>query len=121
MHIPRKRSKEDATEEANSSNTANEIFRRKLFKLFFKSLEHLKTNISLKLPSTIIALIMSVPPIIAVPLANVLRIYLSKYHDNEDLVLHIRQLTKVCVTNGEYTNYHKLQYFPNSLRGIITN
>jgi hypothetical protein len=24
---------------------------------------------------------------------------------------------KVCVTNGEDTNRHKLQYFPNSLKG----
>jgi hypothetical protein len=30
-------------------------------------------------------------------------------------------LTKVCVTNGEDTNHHKLQYFPNSLRGRATN
>jgi hypothetical protein len=48
----------------------------------------------------IVALIMNVPPIMAVPLANVLRIQLLKYYDNEDLVLHIRQLMKVCVTNG---------------------
>jgi hypothetical protein len=37
----------------------------------------------------------------AIPLANALRIQLPKYHDNEDLVLHIRQLTKMCVTNGK--------------------
>jgi hypothetical protein len=24
---------------------------------------------------------------------------------------------KVCVINGEYTDCHKLQYFPNSFRG----
>jgi hypothetical protein len=71
-HIPRKWSKEDAIEEANSSNIADEVFRRKLFKLFFKSLEHIKTNISLKLLSTIVALIMNVPPIMVVPFANVL-------------------------------------------------
>jgi hypothetical protein len=34
-HIPRKWSKEDAIEEANSSNTINKISKRKLFKLFF--------------------------------------------------------------------------------------
>jgi len=28
---------------------------------------------------------------------------------------------KVCVSNGENTNHHKLQYFPNSLRGETTN
>jgi hypothetical protein len=55
-HIPRKRSKEDATKEANNSNTANKVSRKKLFKLFFKSPEHIKTNIFLKLPPTIVAL-----------------------------------------------------------------
>ncbi len=97
---PNKLSKEDATKEACSNNTANEISRRKLFKLIFQSLEHIKTGISLKLPMIIAALIMNVPPIMVVPLANVLRIQLLKYYDNEDLVLHIRQLMKVCVTNG---------------------
>jgi hypothetical protein len=62
-HIPRKRSKKDAIEEAISNNIANEVFKRKLFKLFFKSPEHIKTNISLKLPPTIVALTMNVPPI----------------------------------------------------------
>jgi hypothetical protein len=28
---------------------------------------------------------------------------------------------KVCVTNGKYIDYHKLQYFPNSLRGRVAN
>jgi hypothetical protein len=28
---------------------------------------------------------------------------------------------KVCVTNGEYTDCHKLQYFPNSLRGRVVD
>ncbi len=30
-------------------------------------------------------------------------------------------MTKVCVTNGEYIECHKLQYFPNSLRGRVAN
>jgi hypothetical protein len=30
-------------------------------------------------------------------------------------------LTKVCVTNEKDTNCHKLQYFPNSLRGRRIN
>jgi hypothetical protein len=30
-------------------------------------------------------------------------------------------LRKVCVINGEYTNYNELQYFPNSLRGRVVN
>jgi hypothetical protein len=74
MHIPRKQSKEDAIEKASSSNTANKVSRRKLFKLFFKSPECIKTNIFLKFPLTIVTLIMNVPPIMAIPLANVLRI-----------------------------------------------
>jgi hypothetical protein len=53
----------------------------------------------------------------AVPPANALWIQLLEYHDNENLVLHIQQLTKVCVINGKNTNHHKLQYFPNSLKG----
>jgi hypothetical protein len=89
-HIPRKWSKKDATEKANSGNITNKVSRRKLFKLFFKSPERIKTNISLKLPPTIVALIMNVPPIMAIPFANVLQIQLPKYHDNEDLVLHIQ-------------------------------
>jgi hypothetical protein len=47
---------------------ANEIFGRELFKLFLQSLECIKTNIPLKLPLTIVALIMNVPPIMVVPL-----------------------------------------------------
>ncbi len=55
LHIPRKRSKEDATEEANNSNIVNKVFGRELFKLFLQSPKHIKTNILLKLPSTIVA------------------------------------------------------------------
>jgi len=28
---------------------------------------------------------------------------------------------KACVTNGENIDYHKIQYFPNSLRGRIVD
>lgn len=28
----------------------------------------------------------------------------------------MRQLTKVCITNGKNTNAHKLQYFQNTLK-----
>jgi hypothetical protein len=119
--IPRKWSKEDATKEVSSGNIVNEVSRRKSFKIFFQSPECIKTNIFLKLPPTIAALIMNVPPIMAVPLANVLRIQLPKYHDNGELVLHIQQLMKVCVINGENTDCHKLQYFLNSLRGRVVD
>ncbi len=54
LRIPRKRLEEDAIEEVSTSNTANELFGRELFKLFLQSLKHIKTNISLKLPLTTI-------------------------------------------------------------------
>jgi hypothetical protein len=76
-HIPRKQSKEDATEEASISNIANKASRRKLFKLFFRSPVRNKTNIFLKLSPTILALIMNVPPIMAVPFANYKYNYLN--------------------------------------------
>jgi hypothetical protein len=44
---------------------------------------------------------------IVVP-TNVLCIQLLKYHDNDDPVIHIQQLTKVYVTSGEYIDDHKL-------------
>lgn len=47
---------------------------------------------------------------------NVLRVPLLKYHDEDDHVTHIWQLRQVCITNGENTHAHKLQYFPNTLR-----
>jgi hypothetical protein len=28
---------------------------------------------------------------------------------------------KVCVTNGEYIDYQKLQYFPNYFKGSVAN
>jgi hypothetical protein len=39
------------------------------------------------------------------------------------VVVHaiVTTLTKVCVINGKDTDDHKLQYFPNSLRGRATN
>lgn len=52
-----------------------------------------------------------------IPLANALHIQLLKYHNNEDPILHIQQLTKVCVINGENIDNHKLLYFPNFLKG----
>jgi hypothetical protein len=55
------------------------------------------------------------------PPTNALQIQLPKYHDNKDLVLDIRQLTMVCVTNEEDIDHHKLQYFPTSLRRKVVN
>jgi hypothetical protein len=54
-HIPRKLSKEDAIEEACSSNIVNEVSTRELFKLFLQSLECIKIDIFSKLLPTIVA------------------------------------------------------------------
>jgi hypothetical protein len=70
---------------------------------------------------TTIAIGMNVNPFMAIVPINVLHIQLLKYHDNNDLVIHIWQLTKVSVTNGEDTNDHKLQYFPNFFRKRTDN
>jgi hypothetical protein len=64
---------------------------------------------------------MNVNPFMVVVPTNVLHIQLLKYHDNDDLVIHIWQLTKVRVTNGKDTDNHKLQYFPIFLRGRTTD
>jgi hypothetical protein len=37
----------------------------------------------------IVTITMFVPPIMALPIANVLCIQLPKYHDNDDLVYHL--------------------------------
>ncbi len=64
---------------------------------------------------------MNLPPIMAIFPCNALCIQLCKYHNNEDPILHIQHLTKVCMTNGENIDDHKLQYFPNSFRGRVVN
>lgn len=60
---------------------------------------------------------MNIPPLMVVTPTNVSRIQLPKYHNNDDPILHVRHLAKVCVTNVEDTNARKIQYFPDSLRG----
>jgi len=55
---------------------------------------------------------MNVPSFMVIVPINVLRIQLPKYRDNDNPILHIQQLTKLCVTNGKDTNVHKIQYFP---------
>ncbi len=68
-----------------------------------------------------VATMMNVNPFMTVILANVLCIQLLKYHDNDDLVIHIQKLTKVFVSNGEDIDDHKLQYFPIFFRGRTIN
>jgi hypothetical protein len=58
-------------------------------------------------------------PIMAIPPANALHIQLPKYHDNEDPILLIQQLTKVYVINGKNTYDHKLHSFPIFLKGKV--
>jgi hypothetical protein len=56
-----------------------------------------------------------VPPTMAIVAPNVLQIPLAKFHDGDDVITHIGRLAKVCVTNGEDIDAHKLQYFPATL------
>lgn len=63
-----------------------------------------------------------VPPVSMVAtMGNVLCIQSPKYHDNDDPISHLQQLTKICATNGKNINANKLQYFPNFLEGRTTN
>ncbi len=64
---------------------------------------------------------MNMNPLIVLVPSNVLHIQLPKYHDNDDPVIHIQQLTQIYVTIGKNIDDHKLQYFPNSLRGRIVD
>jgi hypothetical protein len=121
LRIPRKHLEEDVTKKANSSNAIDEAFGRDLFKLFLQRPECIKTGILLNPPLIIVTPIMNLLPIMVILLVNALHIQLSKYHHNEDPILHIQQLVKVCVTNRKKNNDHKLQYFPNSLKGRIVD
>jgi hypothetical protein len=62
--------------------------------------------------------IVIVPLVMATPISNVLIIQLPLYQIDDDPTSHLQQLTKICVTNGENTNVHKLRYFPYSLKKI---
>jgi len=59
---------------------------------------------------------LNVIPLVGAIVLNVLQIQLLKYHNNDDPISHLHQFTKVCVTNGENIEAHKLQYFPNTLK-----
>jgi hypothetical protein len=48
--------------------------------------------------------------------ANALKVPLPKYHDGDDPMTYVKQLTHVCIMNGENIFVHKLQYFPNILK-----
>jgi hypothetical protein len=106
----------------NNCGSNDQPLKRKLFGTT-PNLDMFNTKTLLTRQPIIAATVMNVNPFMVVVPTNVLCIQLLKYHDNDDLVIHIRQLTKVCVTNGEDTNNHKLQYFPNFnyLRGKVVN
>jgi hypothetical protein len=53
------------------------------------------------------------------PIMVILCIQLPKYHDNDDLVIHIQQLTKVYVTNGKDMNDHNSNIFLIFLEGKL--
>jgi len=63
---------------------------------------------------------LNVIPLVGAIVPNVLQIQVPKFHDNDDPISHLHQFTKVCVTNGENIEAHKLQYFPNTLKSRRT-
>jgi len=60
------------------------------------------------------AIVIPMPPRMAIMATNILRIPLPKFHDGDDVITHIGRLAKVCVMNGEDIDAHKLQYFPKT-------
>lgn len=74
LQIPRKQYEKYVIKEASSSNVDDKAFGRELFKLFLQSPERIKTIIPLNPPPTTITLVMNLPPIMVVPLANALHI-----------------------------------------------
>ncbi len=65
--------------------------------------------------SQFITIVIHVPLAMVIVAPNVLQIPLPKFHDGNDVVIHIGRLTKVCVMNGEDIDAHKLQLFPITL------
>ncbi len=72
------------------------------------SLDLLNTKIWLVRQPTTTTIMMNMNPLVAVVPVNVLCIQLPKYHGNDDLIIQIQQLIKVCVTKGEDIDDHKL-------------
>jgi hypothetical protein len=91
----------------SDGGSSDQPFERKLFKTNL-NLNLVNTRILSTQQPTNITIMMSMNPFMVGVLTNVLCIQLPKYHDNDDPVIHIRQLTKVCMTNGEDMNNHKL-------------
>jgi hypothetical protein len=53
-------------------------------------------------------IVILVPPAMAIVAINILRIPLPKFDDGDYAIIHIGKLAKICVTNGEDINAHKL-------------
>jgi hypothetical protein len=106
--------------ELNDGGSSNRPLKRKLFETFLSlDLFNTRTLLNRQLLTTVTVMNMNVIMVVVPP--NVFRIQLPRYHDNDDIVIHITQLTKVFVINGKYIDDHKLQYFSNSLKGITIN
>jgi hypothetical protein len=105
---------------SNDGGSSDRLLERKLFGTT-PSLELFNTKTLSSRQLAIITMVMNVNPLMVVIPTDVLCIQLPKYHDNDDPVIHIQQLTKVCVINGKDIDDHKLQYFPIFLRGRTTN
>jgi hypothetical protein len=85
----------------------------------FKVVEQqLNTNICCTINQFIFPIhttVILVPLAMVIVVGNVLWIPLPKFHDGDDAIIHIGRLTKICVTNSEAINAHKLEYFPTTL------
>lgn len=105
-------------EDNNATLERINTVRNPLFEVVEQQLQSERTTFVVQqtnLSSQFTVVIMHVPLAMVVVVTNVLRIPLPKFHDGNDAVIHIGRLAKVCVTNGEDTYVHKLQYFPTIL------
>ncbi len=120
LRIPRWQANEKSIKTLSNNGSSDQPLEKELFGTTL-NLDLLNTRTLSTRQLSSVATMMNVNPLMVVVLANVLCIQLLKYHDNDDPVIHIWQLTKVYVTNGENTNDHKLQYFPKKFRGRVAN
>jgi hypothetical protein len=91
----------------SNGGSSDQLLERKLFGTTL-SPELFDTITLLTRQPIIITMVMNMNPFMAIVPTNVLHIQLSKYCDNDDPIIHIRQLTKICVINGKDTYDHKL-------------
>jgi hypothetical protein len=106
LRIPRQQVDEKLMRTLSNSGSSDRLLERKLFGTT-PSLALFNTRTFSTRQPSIIAMVMNMNPLMVVILVNVLRIQLPKNHDNNDPVIHIRQLTKVYVINGKYIDDQK--------------